>query len=107
MTRKVEPEVLAGFLEEARGYLPGIRAGIAACGPDHVEPLQEPARLAHTIKGAAANVGGLELRTAAMKLEKESRTGDLTAAGVAVSEIQASFDRVRPIMESLYREDPG
>ena len=63
--------------------------------------------LSHSIKGAAANLGGLELRTAAQKLEKKSRTGDLTAAGSAVTEIQASFDRMRSIVEGLYREDPS
>jgi len=65
---KVEPEVLCGFLEEVRGYLPQIRAAIAALaqGP---EQLEEAYRQAHIIKGASAMVGLDGLSMMAEQLE--------------------------------------
>jgi HPt (histidine-containing phosphotransfer) domain-containing protein len=62
---------------------------------------------AHSIKGAAANVGGLEMREIAWKLEQNGSAGDLTAAAAALPELSASFKRVRPIMEKFCHEDPS
>jgi chemosensory pili system protein ChpA (sensor histidine kinase/response regulator) len=113
VTRKVEPEVLAGFLEEARGYLPGIRAGIAS-GPDHIEPLQESARLAHTIKGTAALVGLVELSHLAARLEEaldeivEARSplGDEKAGELAeaVEQIERAIESVAPAADDVPAE---
>ena len=63
--------------------------------------------LAHSIKGAAANAGGLELREAAWKLEQQGKAGDLTAAAATLPELSGSFERVRPIMDRFVEEDPA
>ena len=59
MSRPIDAELLLGFLEEARGYLPGVRGGLAAFRADPASPdaLVEAHRYVHTIKGAAAMVG--------------------------------------------------
>lgn len=59
MARKVDPEILRGFIDEAQGYLPQIRQGIAALVEDgsRFEVLEEIHRLCHSIKGAASMVG--------------------------------------------------
>ncbi|MBX3398802.1 MAG: Hpt domain-containing protein [Gemmataceae bacterium] len=59
MSRTVDPDILLGFLEEAEGYLPAIRAGLAAIreNPLDVAASEEAHRGVHTIKGAAAMVG--------------------------------------------------
>jgi HPt (histidine-containing phosphotransfer) domain-containing protein len=62
--------------------------------------------VAHSIKGAAANVGGLELREIAWKLEQTGNSGDLTAAAAALPELSASFERARPVMEEFCRQGP-
>jgi PAS domain S-box-containing protein len=54
---------------------------------------------AHSIKGAAANVGGLEMSGIAWKLEQAGSAGDLTAAAATLPELLASFERVKPAME--------
>jgi chemosensory pili system protein ChpA (sensor histidine kinase/response regulator) len=71
MARQADPEVLAGFLEEARGYLPQIRQGIEAyrADPAQLESLREAYRQAHIIKGAAAMVGLADLSHIAFHLE--------------------------------------
>jgi HPt (histidine-containing phosphotransfer) domain-containing protein len=61
--------------------------------------------LAHSIKGAAASVSGPEIRDASRKLEQQGRDEDLTAAFAALTELSASFERARPVMESFCRED--
>ncbi len=84
--RKVDPDVLEGFLEEAQGYLPQIRAGIAALAHleaeaglpagahagvrVHLEVLEEAHRQVHCIKGAASMVGLPGLSGMAARLEE-------------------------------------
>jgi chemosensory pili system protein ChpA (sensor histidine kinase/response regulator) len=72
MTRKVDPEVLAGFVEEARSYLPAIHAGIDRfrSEPSSPEALEAAYRHVHTIKGAASMVGLSGLSHAAYRLEE-------------------------------------
>jgi chemosensory pili system protein ChpA (sensor histidine kinase/response regulator) len=71
MTRPVDPEVLSGFLEEARSYLPVIRHGIDAyqADPAQTEALADAHRQAHNIKGAASMVGLAGLSHIAFHLE--------------------------------------
>src|SRR5947209_2291890 len=72
MARKVDPEVLAGFLEEAKSYLPRIVQGIQAFEnhPSQGETLEEAHRHAHTIKGASSMVGLTGLSNMANHLEE-------------------------------------
>src|ERR1017187_7915463 len=63
--------------------------------------------VAHSIKGAAANVSGLEMREIAWKLEQAGGASDLTAATAALPELSASFERVRSTMERFCRQDPS
>jgi chemosensory pili system protein ChpA (sensor histidine kinase/response regulator) len=59
MARTVDKEVLLGFIEEARGYLPSIWEGLDAlrADPDQPDVMEEVHRHVHTIKGAASMVG--------------------------------------------------
>jgi HPt (histidine-containing phosphotransfer) domain-containing protein len=62
---------------------------------------------AHSIKGAAANVGGLEMRDAAWKLEQTGSAGDLTGAVAVLPQLSATFERLRPALERFCHQDPG
>jgi chemosensory pili system protein ChpA (sensor histidine kinase/response regulator) len=59
MGRKVDNELLSGFVAEARGYLPAILKAISAfrADPADQQSLEPAQRLAHTIKGAASMIG--------------------------------------------------
>src|SRR6185295_5315354 len=59
MVENIEREILFGFVEEARGYLPRILAAVDALvvDPDATAPLEEAHRLMHSIKGASSMVG--------------------------------------------------
>jgi HPt (histidine-containing phosphotransfer) domain-containing protein len=61
--------------------------------------------VAHSIKGAAASVCGLEMQEIAHRLEQNGRAGDLAAASAALPELSASLDRARPIMQKFGRDD--
>ena len=49
----------------------------------------------HTLKGAAATVGGECLADWALALEQAGRTGDLSSAGSTFAELSAEFERLR------------
>ena len=72
MLRKVEPEMVAGFIAEARGYLPLILQGLEAywADPGQVEKLEEAHRLIHIIRGSSSMVGLAELSDTAHRLEE-------------------------------------
>jgi HPt (histidine-containing phosphotransfer) domain-containing protein len=63
--------------------------------------------VAHSIKGAAANVSGLELERIAWKLEQTGSAGNLAGAAAVLPELSASFERLRPVMEKFYQQDPS
>ena len=65
-------EIVLGFVEEATGYLPAVRAGLAAfrANPTDPAPLDEPHRCVHTIKGASAMIGLPGLSHIAFHLEE-------------------------------------
>ena len=54
---------------------------------------------AHSIKGAAGNVGAVQMQQIAWRLEQTVMAGDLTAVAVALPELSLSFERTKPIME--------
>ena len=59
MARQVDKEVLVGFIEEAKSYLPAIRQGFDAyrADPATIDELEQAHRYTHTIKGASSMVG--------------------------------------------------
>src|SRR5262249_45037499 len=71
MIRQVKPEVLAGFIDEAKGYLPHIQQALEAFRADKSrrDVLEDVYRPVHTIRGAAAMVGLSSLSHVAHQLE--------------------------------------
>jgi len=61
---------------------------------------------AHSIKGAASNVSGLEMEKIARVLEQTASAGDLSAAASQLPELEASFARLRPEMEGFCNQVP-
>ncbi len=72
MAAKISREVLSGFVDEAKSYLPDIRDGIAIFGdkPTDSESLEAARRYIHTIKGAASMVGLVGLSHMAYYIEE-------------------------------------
>jgi len=82
-------EVLESFLQDLPTRLEALRLLVEAGDPQAV------AREAHTIKGAAANVGAESLRQAAAQVETAGRAGDMEAARRIGARLPELFARVR------------
>jgi PAS domain S-box-containing protein len=84
--------VVAGFLED----IPRQIATLKDCLETGDAPGAE--RQAHSIKGAAANVGGEALRRVALEMEKGGKAGDLDVVKARVDELEAQFDQLKQAM---------
>jgi CheY-like chemotaxis protein/HPt (histidine-containing phosphotransfer) domain-containing protein len=63
-------------------------------------------RHAHSIEGAAANIGAGRMRRVALEMEKAAGAGDLGAVKRRMAELQSEFERVRDAMAAGNREAP-
>jgi len=91
-------EVIEGFLADVPRRLEALRRSFD--GGD----AQAVAREAHSIKGAAANVGAESLRQAASQVETAGRAGEFEAVRRLAPELAACFDAVRLLVEDLARQ---
>ena len=85
--------VARSFLADAPGRIAVLRGHLEAGNAKDVE-LQ-----AHTLKGAAATVGGEGLVGWALALERAGRADDLAPAGSTFAELSAEFERLRRAIE--------
>jgi len=104
----------AGMLERLMGdedLARTIAKGFLGDIPKQIRALQQVlesgdvvgvGRQAHTIQGAAANVGGEALREIAFEMEKAGKAGDLDAAKERGKDLVAAFDRLRQEMEQAF-----
>jgi len=81
--------IVKAFLSDIPGQIQTLRELLAREDAPGVR-LQ-----AHTIKGAAANIGAETLRSVASKMEKEAAKGDLDAVGGGIRELETQFERLR------------
>jgi HPt (histidine-containing phosphotransfer) domain-containing protein len=91
--------VVAKFLGDMPRQLAALSQAISSADGSAVR------MAAHSIKGAAANVGGIEVRDAAWKLEQLGKAGDLGPAASVLGDLSASLERVRPLMERFSEAD--
>ncbi len=110
MARTVDREVLVGFVEEARGYLPVILRDIEVCraDPTRLDALEEAHRHAHTIKGAAAMVGLAGLSHIAFHVEEaleEIAAGQLPLDDPAVAVLRQTVTQMDGYLDGVLRGD--
>jgi PAS domain S-box-containing protein len=106
LARLMEDEDLVGTL--ARGFLDDIPRQIEALSVAlRTGDAATAHRIAHTIKGASANVGGEALRLIALEMERAGIAGDLGSVGMRMGDLSAAFDRLRQEMERYLGAEPG
>ena len=86
--------VFAGFLEDIPHQILILKDYLEK------EDAVSSERQAHTIKGAAANIGGEALRAVAFEMEKSGKAGDLPAVRARMHELQAQFERLKKALEA-------
>ena len=114
MGRQVDNELLAGFVAEARGYVPAILKAISVfrADPADQQSLEPAQRLAHTIKGAASMIGLSALSQIAGHVEQPidkaiaSATGWSEAGFGLLQDLVGIVERyLQGILEGVVDED--
>jgi CheY-like chemotaxis protein len=95
--RQLLEELAALFAEESVKNIQGIREAFRAGDAFLLE------RLAHTIKGASSNIGAMSLSRAALALEEQARSRDLSKASERIAALEAEAERLRPELDLLQR----
>lgn len=93
--RDLLEEIVRIFTGECSSNMDAIRRALSAGDA----PLLE--RLAHTIKGASANLSASAVSTAALKVEKLAAAGDLADARQWVDKLQDEIGRLLPELAAV------
>jgi PAS domain S-box-containing protein len=86
--------VFAAFLEDIPGQIQSLKDLVKS------GDTANSARLAHSIKGASATVGGERLRNVALAMEKAADLGDLQFVAARMSEMEFQFGRLRDAIKA-------
>ena len=105
MATQVDKEILDGFYQEAKGYLPTIRSNLQKLAKDPGQSglMQEAHRLVHSIKGAASMVGLSPLSHLAYYVEEtleEITAGKLTLDRKTRSVLDTTIDHIETYLQS-------
>jgi PAS domain S-box-containing protein len=97
LSRLMDDEELAGvimesFLEDLPLQIEALREALES------GDIAAAARQVHTIKGAAANVGGEQLRAEALAMEETIRQNEAAAIRERLPRIEAAFSRLKTAM---------
>jgi two-component system sensor histidine kinase/response regulator len=87
-------EMIGMYLDEAPGYLAGLRAASQAGDAAEIE------RIAHAFKSASQNVGAHRLGELCRQLERQSKAGKPDKDKAQVSAIERHFERIRPVLQA-------
>jgi HPt (histidine-containing phosphotransfer) domain-containing protein len=91
---EIAREVAEAFVESSREILELLDSAVAA------NDIEKVRLHAHSIKGAAANIGANALASTAGIVENAGRDGDLEIARQALPEIRGRCDRVFAVLEA-------
>ena len=91
--RELAVTVLQAFLEDTPRQIETLKEHAAAGDIRKVE------RGAHTIKGAAANIGAERLRLIAYEMELRGKADDLPSMQQKLPELEESFRELRDVLE--------
>jgi CheY-like chemotaxis protein len=92
--RDLAQTILCSFLADIPGRLEALKSHVEAGDAKSVE------RQAHSIKGAAAAVGGKGLAQLAFTIEKSGNAGDLSAARSGLEKLVFEFKRLKAAIEN-------
>jgi HPt (histidine-containing phosphotransfer) domain-containing protein len=88
-------EVIGLFLDDYPHSLQKLREAVNAGDHSSVE------QYAHSLKGSVSIFGAQEAVEAAFSLEKQGRSGDLTAAPDGLKRLEQALARLKPELEAI------
>ncbi len=107
MARSVDKDILIGFIDEIKTYLPVITAGIEAIAADpaRLDGLQEAHRHIHTIKGAASMIGfgGLsEIASCVQETFEDLVAGILPVSSAVTDFLLETVGRIELFLDNVF-----
>lgn len=87
------------FFENGRERMDGVRDGFERGDFELAE------RSAHSLKSAAANLGGQRVRVLSARIEELLEKGEREAAGALVPELSQSFEETLTALDPLREKD--
>ncbi len=85
--------VAEAFLEDMSDQIAQLKECVVA------DDVHQAAAQAHKIKGASANVGGMQLSTQAKLMEQAGKAGELETIREGLSELESNFTQLKKVME--------
>jgi HPt (histidine-containing phosphotransfer) domain-containing protein len=95
--RQLLRELAGIFLEDSAVLLGELKTALAGDDQEQTE------RCAHSLRGIAANLGGLRVEAAAAAIEEAARSGSLDAARLAVDPLIFEFNRLTDALRRAIR----
>jgi chemosensory pili system protein ChpA (sensor histidine kinase/response regulator) len=107
MARSVDKEILIGFIDEVKAYLPVIKNGIEAVAldPARLDALHEAHRHIHTIKGASSMIGFSGLSHIAFCIEETIEdlvSGRLTVSQEALEFLAETVSQIELFLDNVF-----
>jgi len=91
-------ELIDVFLKDSPGLINEMRSGLAA---GEIESVR---RAAHSLKSNSASFGANRLAAVSRELEMIVKSGSLEGAESKLSEVEAEYVKLRPLLEELKHE---
>jgi CheY-like chemotaxis protein len=92
-------EIIRTFLDDAPFQVENLKGALAENNLSQLE------KQAHTLKGAAMNIGGNALQTVAFALELSGKNRDLNQARPLVPNLEKEFERLKQALTGLVRKE--
>jgi CheY-like chemotaxis protein/HPt (histidine-containing phosphotransfer) domain-containing protein len=87
--QELAEKIVEVFLDDIPKQIESLKKALDACDPETFH------RVVHSIKGAAANVGGEALRELAAQVEKSCKEGNFESVSDRCSQIESQFSRLK------------
>jgi len=91
-------ELIDVFLKDSPGLINEMRSGLAAGDVESVR------RAAHSLKSNSASFGANRLAAVSRELEMMAKSGSLEGAESKLSEVEAEYVKLLPLLEELKHE---
>lgn len=111
MNHDLDQEVVAGFISEAKSYLPEIMLGLEAfaAAPEQQQSLHDAFRYAHIIKGAASMLGFHEISELAYQLEAQFEMlseKQITLTGEMLEDLCQTVSNLSDLLDTALQPTP-
>lgn len=89
-----ELELIEMYLDDAKEHVTGIQTA------NDAQDALKLKQVAHTLKGASANIGAVAVQGVAFKVEKSASEGDLSEMGTFIQELNKAFDETKTFYDA-------